>query len=235
MPGIPPGWLTVVGSERLMLKSILIFLVLGLTFIVGCQVTQPPTVSATPTAAVMVANTIPAVSTEEPTLESVKTAVATTTSTTTPQPTQTAMPTPLPTDTPTPIPVPVWSILFTGSPCSATTSDCSPSPDSPPTDNYFIYSDGTEMQLLSEMGIPYNMEDTATMGDTVETIQLSSDRKRLAYMEDDNQGISDFGLVMLAEIVLLKFQVILKGFGLTAFMAMIRTVWLVLMNRKRKV
>ncbi|MCZ7665757.1 MAG: hypothetical protein M5U34_00255 [Chloroflexi bacterium] len=90
-------------------KLTFVSLILSLTFIVGCQVTQPITAPATPTAAAVVAaNTIPAVSTEEPTLESVKTA----TSTTAPQPTETAMPTPLPTSTPTPDPV--WSILFTG-------------------------------------------------------------------------------------------------------------------------
>ncbi len=168
----------------MMPKLTFVFLILSLAFIVGCQVAEPTTAPATPTVTVAVANTTLAAATEEPMLDRVETATATSTSL--PLPTETAMPTPLPTFTPTPDPV--WSILFTGSPCFATASDCSPSPDSPPTDNYFIYSDGTELQLLSEMGIPYNMEDTAMMGDTVETIQLSSDLKRLAYMEDDNHG-----------------------------------------------
>lgn len=167
-------------------KSPFVSLILSLAFIVGCQVAQPTIAPATPTVAVAVANTTVAAATEAPLPDRVETAVATATSTPLPLSTETAMPTPIPTNTPTP--EPVWSILFTGSPCITTLSDCSSSPDSLPSDNYFIYSDGTELQILSEMDIPYPWEDAAMMGDTVETIQLSPDRKRVAYMEDDNQG-----------------------------------------------
>ena len=157
------------------------FLLVGFFFMVGCAADEQV---FTPTAVIP----LPETPTQIPppsatfTIRATETAVATATSTTVPLPTSTSIP------TNTPIPDPVWSILFTGSPCSVTASDCSSAPDSLPSDNYFIYSDGTGLQLLSEIGIPYNMEDTAMMGDTVETIQLSPDRKRLAYMEDDNQG-----------------------------------------------
>lgn len=187
-------------------KITFVSLILSLVFIVGCQAAQTAPATAAPAAVVAVTeaeilptNTNLAAATEEPTPDSVETA----TSTTAPQPTETALPTPLPTNTPTPDPV--WSILFTGSPCSATASDCSPSPDSPPTDNYFIYSDGAGLQLLSEMDTPYSWENAVTMVDSVEAIQLSPDLKRLAYMEDDNQGhfrfwIGDVGGDSFAEV-----------------------------------
>jgi hypothetical protein len=163
-----------------------------LFLVVGCTTKQatplPPTAVAE-----SVVTTIPTDTAVLPTATSEPTLTAT----------DTAVPTPIPTDTPTPDPV--WSILFTGSPCSATASDCSPSPDSPPTNNYFIYSDGTELQLLSEMDIPYTWEDAITTADLVEVIQLSPDRKRMAYMEDDNQGnfrfwIGDVGGDSFAEV-----------------------------------
>ncbi len=142
-------------------KLTFVSLILSLVFIVGCQAAQPTTTPASPTADVAAANTTLAASTEEPMPDRVETATAT--STPVPLPTETAMPTPLPTNTPTPDPV--WSILFTGSPCITTLSDCSSSPDSLPSENYFIYSDGTGLQLLSEMGISYPWEDAATMAD----------------------------------------------------------------------
>ena len=171
------------------LTHIAVFMLCGALFylLIGCQ--------PAPMATLAPASPLP------PTPETVPT------STPLPLPTETTMPTLVPTILPstTPTPDPVWSILFTGNPCSATASNCSPSLDSPPTNNYFIYSDGTELQLLSEIGISYNMEDTAAMADNVEVFQQSPDLKRLAYMEDDNQGhfrfwIGDVGGDSFAEV-----------------------------------
>ena len=170
-------------------KLTFVSLILSLTFIVGCQVTQRPTASATPTAAVVAANTIPAVSTEEPTLESVETA----TSTTAPQPTETAMPTPLPTYTPTPDPV--WSILFTGRSCSKTATDCTEGQDMSPSMEYVIYSDGTGLRPFNEReGIPHDLI-------TVEFIVLSPDQSRVAFYSSDKFMLGDVGGDTYSEVV----------------------------------
>ena len=160
-----------------MLKSILIFLVLGLTFIVGCQVTQPPTVTpATPTTAVVATkieilptNTILAASTEEPILESVE---AVPTSTPILQPTETATPTPLPANTPTP--EPVWHIFFSGAPCiTSTTCDS----------NLFMDTEGGDYTINSDGAGFMPVADLPGMPTDINFVQFSPDGTQMAYTQ----------------------------------------------------
>lgn len=132
------------------------------------------------------------------TMRATETAVPTATSTSVPLPTETTTPTPLPTNTPTPDPV--WSILFTGNPCSATASDCSSSPDSPPSENYFIYSDGTGMLPLSEIeGIPHNTI-------TVNSLVLSPDQSRVAFYSGGKLFLGDVGGDTYSEVATGEFS-----------------------------
>ena len=89
--------------------------------------------------------------------------------------------TPLPTIEPTPFPTAtaVWNILFLGTPCYPTASDCEAYRDTPPSEHYSIYSDGNNMQLLSMLGIPYNDVDKPLR------IALSPNRKQIAYVDED--------------------------------------------------
>jgi hypothetical protein len=180
----------------LMSKLTFVSLILSLAFIIGCQVVQPATAPATPTAVVAAANTALAAATEEPMPDRVETATAT--STPVPLATETVMPTLLPTNTLTP--EPVWSILFTGNPCITTLSDCLPSPDSLPGDNYFIYSDGTGMLPLSEIeGIPHNII-------TVNSLVLSPDQSRVAFYSDGKLLLGDVGGDTYSEVATGEFS-----------------------------
>ena len=153
-------------------KLTFVSLILSLTFIVGCQVTQRPTASATPTAAVVAANTIPAVSTEEPTLESVKTAVVTATLTALPLPTETTVPTLLPTNTPTP--EPVWHIFFSGAPCITSTTCDSNLFMGTESEDYTINSDGSGFMPIADLpGMPTD----------INFVQFSPDGSQMAYTQ----------------------------------------------------
>ncbi|MFO7684181.1 MAG: hypothetical protein R6X34_29470 [Chloroflexota bacterium] len=179
-----------------MSKLTFVSLILSLAFIVGCQAAQPTTTPAMPTATVAAANTALAAATEEPMPDRVETATAT--STTIPLPTETAMPTPLPTFTPTPDPV--WSILFTGNACSKTATNCTAGPDTPPPDNYFIYSDGTGMLPLSEIeGIPHNIK-------TVNSLVLSPDQSRVAFYSSGKLLLGDVGGDTYSEVATGEFS-----------------------------
>jgi hypothetical protein len=169
-----------------------------LSVLMGCQAAQPTTAPATPTAVVAAANTTLVASTEEPMTDSVETAVPTATSTPLPLPTETAMPTPLPIYTPTPDPV--WSILFTGNACSKTATDCTDGPDTPPSIEYMIYSDGTGMLPLSEIeGIPHNII-------TVNSLVLSPDQSRVAFYSDGKLLLGDVGGNTYSEVATGEFS-----------------------------
>jgi len=153
-------------------KLTFVSLILSLTFIVGCQVTQPITAPATPTAAVVAANTIPAVSTEELTLESVKTAVVTATLTDLPLPTETTVPTLLPTNTPTP--EPVWHIFFSGAPCiTSTTCDS----------NLFMGTEGGDYTINSDGSGFMPVADLPGMPTDINFVQFSPDGTQMAYTQ----------------------------------------------------